>query len=106
LGGRLVQASMQTISLRGVAVEEQPGGLTAVFTLSDTPESGWVALFRERSAYSNFDFTAATFRRNLLRVELPFREELPSLIDSVEGLIAAANTDHDFHRRLRDTGFC
>jgi len=36
-------------------------------------------------------------RRNLLQVELPERGALAGLVESVEGLIYAANLDHQFH---------
>ncbi len=78
-----------SITVRGYGLD--------VFTLSDVPEPAWIRFFRERSAYSRFDFTTAAFRGNLLRVDLPERDGLASLVESAEILINAANIDHQFH---------
>ncbi len=85
------------ITIRGYGIDERNDQLLAIFTLSEVPDPAWIQFFRDRSAYSRFDYTTATIRRNLLEVELPERDELASLVQSVEGLIHAANLDHQFH---------
>jgi hypothetical protein len=86
------------ISLRGAGLETTGTHLVAVFTLNEPPEPAWISAFRERSAYSVFDLTTAAFRRNRLYVELPLREELACLIESIEGLITSTNIDLEFRR--------
>ncbi len=85
------------ITVRGYGVNERKAQLLAIFTLSEVPDLDWIHFFRERSAYSHFDYTTATIRRNLLQVWLPERGALAGLVESVEGLIHAANLDHQFH---------
>ena len=85
------------ITVRGYGVNEKGDQLVATFTLSEPPDPAWVKCFRQRSAHSRFDYTTATIRRNLLQVQLPEREELTNLVESVELLIQAANLDYQFH---------
>jgi len=85
------------ITVRGYGVDERNAQLLEIFTLSEVPDLAWIHFFRERSAYSQFDYTTATIRGNLLQVNLPERGELARLVESVEGLIHAANLDHQFH---------
>ena len=89
---------MRAITLGGFGVEEQPGGLfVAVVLLNAIPDPAWITFFRARARYSVFDFAAASFRRNQVRIELPRREDLGELIQSVERCIEAANRNTEFH---------
>ncbi len=72
------------ITVHSYRVTEAGGLLFAVITLSTVPDPRWVQFFRARSSYSRFDFTTATLRRDVLRVELPDRAELASLLETVE----------------------
>jgi len=83
------------MTVRGYGLTEDADILLVTFTLSDTPDPAWIQCFRERAAYSTFDFTTAVVRRNLLRVELPERDELGSLLQTVERLVEAANHDRE-----------
>jgi len=89
---------MRPITLGGFGFEEEPGGpFVAVVLLSAIPDPAWITFFRARARYSVFDFAAASFRRNQVRIELPRREDLGELIQSVDRCIEAANRDTEFH---------
>lgn len=68
----------------------------AVFTLSETPDSIWIRFFRERSRYSIFDVTRATFSRNRIHVEVPREDDLEEMIRSMERFIEGTNLDVEF----------
>jgi hypothetical protein len=84
---------MRPIVLQEVFLEEKPGRLIAVFTLSERPGRRWIAFFRERAWYSVLDAASARFSRNQARVDLLRREDLEPLIRSVQQFIEGANLD-------------
>ena len=89
-------AAMLSITVRGVGVEAKGSQLVTVFTLSEAPVAEWIHYFRERARYSVFDAHNGTFRQNRLRVELPRREDLEQMINSIERFIEGANLDLEF----------